>query len=380
MHGGGGGGGSSGGHRCASAPARLLALLALAFALAVNSQHHLDLDDNTVTLGSSHACALERVDEHSIGGEIVCWGDNGVGQLDPPSGLFVQLSAAEHTTCAVSVAERVACWGGEGAIVGPARAAAAAAAAGAAAGAALAPEARALWRGALLQVSVGARHACAVGASDGRLVCWGEDSHGQVTEGPALAPGRAWVQVSCGGDACCGLWREEAAGGGGGGGGGGYPVACWGSDAGGLLRLPTSARLLLQVSVASDGHACGVTEAYSLVCWGSFVSPQGGEQAWNGTFLQVATAQHLSCALRGDGTLMCLGESRRLWSGQPTRGKRDLPPPPPVPRRDAQFAEITAQCVRTPAAALPLLPLCVHPRPHAHTHTCTAPPLSLAAA
>jgi hypothetical protein len=329
---------------------------------------HLDLDDNTVTLGSLHACALERVDEQSIGGEIVCWGDNGFGQLDPPSGLFVQLSAAEHTTCAVSVEERVACWGGEGSIVEPARAAAAAAAAAAqraaastastaaapplaaaAAAAALTPAARALWRGSLLQVSVGSRHACAVGSSDGRLVCWGEDGHGQVSAGRAQAwEQRAWVQVACGGDACCGLWEEAGAalGGGsgedgGGGGGGGYPVACWGSDAGGLLRLPQAR--LLQVSVASDGHACGVTEGYRLVCWGSFVSPQGGEQVWNGTFLQVATAQHLSCALRGDGTLMCLGESRRLWSGQPTRGKKDLPPPPAVPKRDTQFAEITAQ-------------------------------------
>ena len=313
---------------------------------------HLDLDDNTVTLGSSHACALERVAALSVGGEIVCWGDNAFGQLEPPSGLYVQLSAAEHTTCAVSLEERIACWGGESSIVQPARAAAAAAAAAAATASLpaepLPPGAQALARGALLQVSVGAHHACAVGSSsEGRLVCWGEDGHGQVSQGNAPAAelqGRPWVQVSCGGDACCGLYQDAAAAAAAGGGEGatpGYPVACWGSTAGGLLRLPS--HRLLQVSVASDGHACGVTSAYALVCWGSFVSPQGGEQLWNGTFLQVATARHLSCALRGDGTLMCLGESRRLWSGQPMRGRRDLPPPPSVPRKDTQFAEISAQ-------------------------------------
>jgi hypothetical protein len=169
---------------------------------------HLDLDDNTITLGSEHACALERVDEQSAGGEIVCWGDNSYGQLDPPSGLFVQLSASEHTTCAVSVEERVWCWGREGGVVEPARAAAAALSSHSAASTAsspsshtmlhgggsrvedtLAPSALALWRGALLQVSVGARHACAVGSSDGRLVCWGEDDHGQVTQGMALGGG-----------------------------------------------------------------------------------------------------------------------------------------------------------------------------------------------
>jgi hypothetical protein len=316
------------------------------------SGEHLDLDDNTVTLGHGHACALERVDEMSVGGEIVCWGDGARGQLNPPAGLFVQISASEHTTCAVGIDERVACWGGEAAVVAPAAGAAAAlaaetAAALAAAGAGAPPPppppppphrahaagAAALLRGGpLLQVSLGARHACALGSGSGRVVCWGDDAHGQVSGAPA---GVAFVQVSCGGDACCALARD--------GGAGGFPVRCWGSDAGGLVSTAPAPGALLQVSVAGDGHACGVAADYSLLCWGSFVGPTGGTATWPGTYLQVAASESLTCALRADGTLFCVGEARQLWSGKAVRGRGDLAPPPPPPPKSAQFSEITAQ-------------------------------------
>jgi len=346
----GGGGGGSLARRGAAALLLSLALLgggAPAAAAPPFSGEHLDLDDNTVTLGHFHACALERVDEMSVGGEIVCWGDGSRGQLNPPAGLFVQISASEHTTCAVGIDERVACWGGEAAVVAPA-AGAAAAAAGAAGGPPPPPPPRAhaagvaalLHSGPLLQVSLGARHACALGSGSGAVVCWGDDAHGQVSGAPR---GAALAQVSCGGDACCGLVRggEGAAAGGG---GGGFPVACWGSDAGGLLAsAPAAGSGLLQVSVAGDGHACGVAADYSLLCWGSFVGPTGGTAAWAGTFLQVAASEALTCALRADGTLFCVGEARQLWSGRPVRGRGDLAPPPPPPPKSTQFSEITAQ-------------------------------------
>lgn len=313
---------------------------------------HLDLDDNTVTLGRSHACALERVDELSVGGEIVCWGDNTHGQLDPPSGLYVQLSASEQTTCAISIEERVVCWGGEVGIVGPFRAAAASLAGeGGAPGSAAGEsplEDSPLTRGTYLQVSLGSRSACAVGSSDGRMVCWGDDTHGQVTGFPL---DKAWVQVSCGGDTCCGLWQDStgafAAAASAATAGGeevrGYPVACWGSDGGGATGAPTDTPFL-QVSLGEDGHGCGITGEYTLVCWGSFVGGSGaGVKTWQGTFVQVAAAEGLTCAIRGDGTLLCLGEARKLWSGRPSRGRKDLPPLPNPPSKDTQFAEISAQ-------------------------------------
>jgi len=301
-------------------PARLLALASLCAAT------HLDLDDNSLTVGGAHACALERVDELSVGGEVVCWGDARGGALDSPRGLFVQLSAAGAATCGVSADQKVACWGGG------ARARAIAEGAAAAPGGAAAA-----------QVSLGARHACALRAGDAggggggggggaRLACWGDDAAGAVSRAPARG---GVAQVSCGGDACCALVGADA------GGGGALELACWGAGDGGVVAdAPRGA--FLQVSVAADAHACAVGADFRLWCWGSFISPAGGARAWNGTFVQVAAAEGVSCALRADGTLLCLGEERRLWSGRRERGAAagDERPPPP---RDAQFSEISAQ-------------------------------------
>jgi hypothetical protein len=46
--------------------------------------HH-DVDDNTVTVGDSHACAIERMDSTDIGGEAVCWGEGASGETDSPA-------------------------------------------------------------------------------------------------------------------------------------------------------------------------------------------------------------------------------------------------------------------------------------------------------
>ena len=286
-----------------------------AFASAAGVLSILDLDDNSVTVGGAHACALERVDEMSIGGEVVCWGDGAGGALDSPAGLFVQLSASGATTCGVTIEQKIQCWGSMRAVTSPAGASAAT-----------------LQSAAHLQVSVGARHACAIASDGGGLTCWGDDSGGAVSD----APSGAAAQVSCGGGACCALLVRSGVG-------SGFDAACWGAAAGGVLSPPAGVAFL-QVSVASDGHACGIATDYRLWCWGSFISPAGGSSSWNGTFVQVAASEGVSCALRGDGTLKCLGEERRLWSGRPTRGAHDVALRSP-PSRDAQFSEISAQCV-----------------------------------
>ena len=280
---------------------------------------HLDLDDNSVTVGGAHACALERVDELSVGGEIVCWGDTRAGTLDSPGGLFVQLSAFGSATCGVSVEQRVTCWGGGAGSRGFVNGAN-----------------TALGTAARSQVSVGARHACALASDGGRVTCWGDDNEKQVSRAPTTS---GIAQISCGGDACCALSIASeplyASG---------FALKCWGAAAGGLVTdVPVGA--FLQVSVAADGHACAIADDFRLWCWGSFVSATGGIRSWNGTFVQVAAAEGISCALRADGTLLCLGEERRLWSGRTTRGvvaktgeKERLPP-----SRDMQFSEISAQ-------------------------------------
>ncbi len=62
---------------------RQLAGVAADAVLEVEFYH--DIDDTTLSAGVNHACALSAVDDSDVGGEVVCWGDNHLGQSDPPS-------------------------------------------------------------------------------------------------------------------------------------------------------------------------------------------------------------------------------------------------------------------------------------------------------
>jgi hypothetical protein len=48
------------------------------------------------------------------GGNIACWGYNGVGQATPPSGSFSSVDAGYYHTCGVRTDGSVACWGYNG--------------------------------------------------------------------------------------------------------------------------------------------------------------------------------------------------------------------------------------------------------------------------
>jgi hypothetical protein len=267
----------------------------------LGDEFHHDVDELTVAAGDLHACALERVAGAEVGGEVVCWGDAaalagalaaaaesapasgasaGAGVLEPPGGVFVQLSAAARHACGVTLDERAVCWGET------------------------AP--RALRAGApappapVLQVSSSAAHACTVDQA-GRLACFGGAACGNH-RGELDAPREAaFVQVSVGAEQACALRRDGA-------------LTCWGSPRGGLLRPPAGQFLQLSVS-PGGGSACAVALAGHLECWGAPYGPQGGQGRVNGTFLQVAVGARASCALRADGTLLCWGDERRLRSG-----------------------------------------------------------------
>ena len=72
--------------------------------------HH-DIDDNIITVGDDYGCVIERIESVEIGGEIVCWGTGKYQELNPPSGIFIQISAAGHTTCGISIEGNAVCWG-----------------------------------------------------------------------------------------------------------------------------------------------------------------------------------------------------------------------------------------------------------------------------
>ena len=102
-----------------------------------------------MSAGGWHACAL------STTGAISCWGSNGAGQLNVPSGSYQQVSAGEFHTCAVTTAGAVSCWGSS------------------AYGRTNAPS------GSYQQVSAGRFHSCGLTAA-GAATCWGHNSSGQL--------------------------------------------------------------------------------------------------------------------------------------------------------------------------------------------------------
>lgn len=202
-------------------------------------------------------------------------------------GSYLQVSASGHQSCAVSLAGRLSCWGGEarsGSLRPP-------------------PDVAA---GAWAHVSVGEAHACAL-APGGEARCWGRNSYGEA-EPPA---GARFTTLSAGGRLSCGVRADGA-------------LACWGNPAGGAAAPPPGA--FSTVAVSPAGHACAIDARAALVCWGSGMGAGGARGAppwrsWNGTFVAVSAGSLVTCAVRADGTLYCLGETDRVWSGgAPARG------------------------------------------------------------
>ena len=309
--------------------------------------HH-DIDELTLAVGETHACALEHISDAEVGGEVVCWGSNERHESDSPAGLFVQISASSHFTCGISIDERIVCWGD-------------------AAPRALRPDtsrkniplksssssteskqspkqkksfSSTSPMGSYVQISSGSSHVCAVDLF-GYVECWGSANHrGQLdvpvasdvsmneeTKTATASIGRGtFVQISCGDDQSCALKKDGT-------------ISCWGSSRGGLLRSPEGQ--YVQVSVSPRGHACAITLSGGLKCWGSIYGPSGGEGSFNGTYVQVSAGDRFTCAIRASGTLFCFGDERTLNYGVSEfleNGEQQMTAPSP----DTSFLEITA--------------------------------------
>jgi alpha-tubulin suppressor-like RCC1 family protein len=123
------------------------------------------------------------------------------------------------------------------------------------------------------QVTVGARHACAL-ASNGHAYCWGEGEWGQLGTGtspielPAptrVAGGLQFAQISAGTEHTCAVTADGKA-------------YCWGSNGLGELGDGTTTGRISPVPVAGgrrferiragDSFTCGLTPAGKAYCWG----------------------------------------------------------------------------------------------------------------
>jgi hypothetical protein len=258
----------------------------------------------SVSAGGAHACAI-RVDH-----TLACWGDDSSGQVgEAPEGEFLSVSAGGAHACAIRVDHTLACWGddSEGQASGT-------------------PE------GEFLSVSAGGAHACAIRV-DHTLACWGDDSEGQASVSDLADKLHKhhndnhhphdkdypppFLSVAAGGDFTCARYADG-------------DLLCWGDDSSGQVGEAPEGDFL---SVSAGGaHACAVRYDGDLLCWGDDSSGQVGE-APEGEFLSVSAGGAHSCAIRAGGSVACWGDNE-AGQVQPLI----LPPGPPEGTVDSPYA------------------------------------------
>jgi len=303
----------------------------------------------SVSVGLSTTCALLN------DGRVACVGDNtrgAVGSGTPVvdvGGAAVRLVSGADHACVVRGDGRVVCWGDNARCqLGAGHARPTVGTTAADMGAALVPvdlgDERAV------DVFAGAAFSCALLESGG-VVCWGDNSHGQLGLGDGLVRGCApgslaqtplstpVATMALGALTACVLLRSGG-------------VACWGDNASGVLgqgRDPSLPRGLVPLELGvflpltplgrvpivrlahrgGDAHMCAVRADESAVCWGRNDNGQLGleDDVDRGTSLTnlgdnlgamrvvgdvvgVAGGGARTCAEVGDGRMFCLGDHR----------------------------------------------------------------------
>ncbi len=255
-----------------------------------------------ITAGRAHTCALVQTQ-----GTAWCWGSNDRGQsgLDPNmsqfsrtpveiSGhVFSEISAGGRHTCGITRESqpRVYCWGGNelgqlGGVGGTLH---------------HVPQ---LVTGIgttdyPAQIHAGENHTCV--NTSGGLVCWGDNSAGQIGQGVAGGqrgptyvpiPAGAVMTMSAGGNTTCIAVMTESG------------FLCWGDNQFGQLGVgdtlnrstPTPVFLDLDLHVdhvsVSSGHVCAVVSRPVPVerivyCWGRNDFGQLGDKSRNDSFLPI---------------------------------------------------------------------------------------------
>jgi len=199
----------------------------------------------------------------------------------------------------------------------------------------------------LVQIAVGAGHACAV-AGDGRVRCWGNNANGQLGDGttdnalrPVLVSGLTRVlDIALGSDHSCARLVDRT-------------VRCWGANYLGQLGDGTKTDRNTPVEVVGltgvtriflgGNHTCAhVGDA--LKCWGANMDGQLGDGTTKDRWTPVdvvglpkivggsAGLSH-TCAVTDDGTLQCWG-----WNNS---GQLGVDPSTPSRAKPARVEGVT---------------------------------------
>ncbi len=172
-----------------------------------------------VSAGQDHTCAL------TPGHIVYCWGGaTAAEKAAPPGGTFLTVTSGGAHSCGLRPNRSVVCWGDEQVVAA----------------------------GPFLEVSAGLNHSCGVLAND-NVKCWGSNASGQA---PSLTVG-PFVQVSAGDTNSCAVAANST-------------VQCWGDDT--LLQSDPPFDTFNTVS-AGTSHVCGVRTDGNAIC-------SGTEQQW----------------------------------------------------------------------------------------------------
>ncbi|HEY4216826.1 MAG TPA: PKD domain-containing protein [Gemmatimonadaceae bacterium] len=208
-----------------------------------------------ISAGGQHTCALKS------DGSIVCWGSDSNGQLDVPAGVgpATDISAGWATTCGIFAAGAVKCWGWDynSLVSGPAS-----------------------FGRAVRAVSVNYTSTCVIAADDNTLHCWGANDDGGVV--PPAGQFQAVAMAAWGG---CALALDST-------------VSCWGYGAGSWFTPP--AGQFTQISSAGY-NACVLSPSNDASCFGI----SGNDAASN--VAQVSAGGGFDCAVKLDATISCFG-------------------------------------------------------------------------
>ena len=215
-----------------------------------------------VSVGGSFACALQS------DGAVVCWGNNGAGQLSPPMGPFKSVTTGDSHGCAQHAADNsVVCWGNnrDGQATSP--------------------------TSVYFDVSAGGDRTCVLGY-DYIVNCWGAGMSGGVKIGNIQ---NQISQVSAGALRSCALRKDHTS------------VSCW--DNGGTQTVVKMGNFVEIGTGASSG--CAIDNAGSISCWGPTLvdEPTPAALAALGPFSHVTSGDGYACALKtADHLAVCWGK------------------------------------------------------------------------
>jgi len=295
-----------------------------------------------ISAGADHNCAV------TTGGGTKCWGANYDGQLGDNSAVLrsmpvdvlgfasgaVVVKAGGLSSCALTTANGVKCWGGNGSgQLGN----------GTTSSQLVAGDVYGLTSG-VSAISVGAAHSCAVTAG-GVAKCWGANFIGQLGDNSIIdrdvptdvvGLGQGVSTIAAGSAHTCAL---TSVGG----------LKCWGNNSGGSLGNNSNINSPVPVDVAGlntgvsaiavSGHGatCALTNAGGVKCWGANFAGQLGDNTTTDRLIPVdvsglssgvtaiAIGEHHTCALTNAGVVKCWGWNFAGQLGDNTRVDRLTP-------------------------------------------------------